>query len=173
MITIGTAKLPPNIQSELICANFLSKLLSSSSDHPLHQLFVTDNWLYYIGLSNKQYKSPLYYRVKHSNLTRNHNTKFDMLKPPADACFRPWINLKYHIFPISLEQGLCKYSNNNMIILKDLVNRHFPDATTIFTDGSLVRKDGFQVGGSIFNSPNNLIYKWKLDSHHSIFSAEI
>ena len=165
--------LPPDIQSELTCANFLAKLLSSPSDHPIQKLFIRDNWLDYTGLSGKQYKTPLYYRVKHSHLTRNHNSKFDMLKPPADDCLPPWINLKNYIYPISLEPELSKSSNNNITIFKDLVNRHFPDTTTIFTDGSLLKEEGFQVGASMFNYTNNLKYKWKLDSHHSILSAEL
>ena len=96
-----------------------------------------------------------------------------MLKPPADDCLPPWINLKNYIYPISLEPELSKSSNNNITIFKDLVNRHFPDTTTIFTDGSLLKEEGFQVGASMFNYTNNLKYKWKLDSHHSILSAEI
>ena len=165
--------LPPDIQQELTCSNFLAKLLSSPREHPIHQMFIRDDWLDYIGLSGKQYKSPLYYRVKNNRLTKDHINLFKLLKPPEEHCLPPWFNLQNNVFLRSLEPELDKSSNHNQIIFKDLIERHFSNTSTLFTDGSLQKEGTNLVGASMYNATKKQKYKWKLEPHHSILSAEL
>ena len=93
---------------------------------------------------------------------------FKLLKPPEDYYLPPWFNLQNNVFLRSLEPEISKSSNHNPIIFKDLIERHFSNTTTLFTDGSLQKG-----GASMLNSTKKQKYKWKLEPHHSILSPEL
>ena len=165
--------LPPDIQKDLICSNFLTKLLSSSEDHPIRDLYNRDSWLVDTGLRGKQYKSPLYYRVINSPLSQTLSDLFKLLKPDKFTFLPPWQDLTSSILGESKDQELSKSAPRPDLIFKNMIELHFPNSLLVYTDGSLIANGENKVGASMVIPSKNQNYRWKLQPHHSILSAEL
>lgn len=167
--------IPSDIQVAIACANFIIRLLTGPADHPILELFSKDNWLDLIPLSSKKYKTPLIYRVKNNDKLKDIRQKLPLLKTLDKPSFPPWVDLTKLSNPTPIDPEFTKNPVTAPNIFKNLVSQQFADATLIFTDGSLLQSqdETNEVGASMFIPSKDLKYRWKLDEHHTILSAEM
>ena len=167
------ALLPPDIHEVKASANQLIKLKSSILDHPIHHLFNRDSWLTSISLSGKQYKSPLLYRTLHPPLNIKIDDHLDKLVPAERPVLPPWFPIQNIVYTSPLELNLNKTMPNTPDIFRSLLEEHFENHIKIYTDGSLIKGEVNKVGASMYVDQYDLKYRWKLNAHHSVISAEI
>ena len=163
---------PPDLQRQNSVAVHQAKMCTRSLGHPIHKTFRKHDNLTRMTLDGKKYKYPLLYRA--SLIRRELDIKIDLPEPTnASPIIPPWTNINPIVHNRPIESALLSDQNNKKIIFLDMVDRSFKTYNLIFTDGSLIKGEPTKVGAGLYDHTANLHYRWKLDEHHSILSAEL
>ena len=113
-------------------ANHLARLRAAPVDHSIHKIYFRDNLINLI-LEGKNYKTPLFCRVKNSNMSQQLNDLIDEMRQAEKQVSHPWQNLEM-IFTTPLDANLTNGTLNVATIFKGIVDQHFQANSVIYTD---------------------------------------
>ena len=113
-------------------ANHLARLRTAPADHSIHKIYFRDNLIKLI-LEGKNYKTPLFCRVKNSYISQQLNDLIDEIRLAEKQVFHPRQNLEM-IFTTPLDVNLTNSTLNVAKFFKGIVDQNFQANSVIYTD---------------------------------------
>ena len=166
---------PLSIVIKTYVVKYLFKIYSLPFNHIIHKLFREQiNIIINLSWNTLAHKSPLLKRAIDicnnlnisSDFIRNNDYNHDRFIPP------PWFSIEENISTFFIQSKKEDINNEQAIQTYNFIKHtNYATYSKIYTDGS--KQDNGSVGCAVYVDEISSSFSWKLESHHSILTAEL